>query len=408
MTNTTKYNNVQSETERIRALKKYDILDTPPDGSFDHITKLASLFLKVPIAIVSLVDTDRIWFKSHFGLDVQQIDREEGLCASAILSDDLYMVENAITDPRTLSNSLVAGEFGLRFYAAVPIKVREGYNLGTLCIIDKKPRSISEEEKEILSKLAEIIVDQLELRLEARKANEKQNQMLGMVAHELKNPLSTIPLYAGLLKEKIKGKDDLENMCNHIEKASKRMQTLIHEVLETARLQAHEIHLKKNYFDIAVVIARVTAINLVLATAKKQKLYLDITDNVMVHADENKMAEVFDNLINNAIKYSPAGSEISIKLKPGQQKAIFEVIDQGPGFTEVDKERLFMPFTRLSARPTGGENSTGIGLSIVKMLVDAHGGTINADNNIEKAGAHFIVEIPAIPVNVRVNIPEHN
>ncbi len=116
-------------------MKKYDILDTPPDGSFDRITKLAAKLLDVPIAIVTLVDTDRIWFKSRYGLDVQQIGRDPGLCASAILSDDFYEVNNALIDPRTLSNPLVASEFGLRFYAAVPLKVRDGHNLGTLCVI---------------------------------------------------------------------------------------------------------------------------------------------------------------------------------------------------------------------------------------------------------------------------------
>lgn len=401
-------NNVQNETERLRALRKYDILDTPPESSFDHITKVASRMLKVPIAMVSFVDNDRIWFKSHTGWDIHQVGREPGLCASAILSDDPYIVENAVKDHRTIANSLVTGGFGLRFYAAVPLKVREGFNLGTLCIIDKKPRLLRDEEKEILSGLAGIVVDELDLRLAARKANDKQNQMLGMVAHELKNPLSTIPLYAGLLKDKIKGNEDLENMCRHIEKASKRMQLLIDDILETARMQVNEIHLKKNYFDIAVIIARVTAINLVLATAKNQKLFFDIADNVMIHGDETRVAEICDNLINNAIKYSPPGTEISIKLKAENQMAVFEVRDQGPGFTDIDKEKLFTPFTRLSARPTGGENSTGIGLSIVKMLVDAHGGAIRAENNIEKPGAHFIVEIPAIPVNIKLQVPESN
>ncbi len=92
------------EQERIKSLKKYDILDTPPDGSFDRITKLAAKLLDVPIAIVTLVDTDRIWFKSRYGLDVEQIERNPGLCASAILSDDLYEVYDALNDPRTLAN----------------------------------------------------------------------------------------------------------------------------------------------------------------------------------------------------------------------------------------------------------------------------------------------------------------
>ncbi|MBC7874602.1 MAG: GAF domain-containing sensor histidine kinase, partial [Ferruginibacter sp.] len=358
------------EAERIKALRKYDILDTPPDGSFDNIAKLASRLLKVPIALVTLVDTDRIWFKSRVGLDnVEQIERSPGLCASAILSDEFYLVEDAVKDPRTLSNPLVAGEFGLQFYAAAPLKVREGYNLGTLCIIDKHPRTLTQEEKDILQELAGILVDQLELRLEARKANARQNQLLSMVAHELKNPLTTIPAYAEMIRTEGINKKEIDKMCNHITRASDRMETLIKEIMEMARTQTEEIQLKKNNFDFASVLGRVTSTNLVLANSKQQKLYLDIQNTVMMNADETRMTEVAENLINNAIKYSPLGSEIWIRLKEVNEKAIFEVVDQGPGFTEEDKEKLFMPFSRLSARPTACENSTGIGLSIVKMLV---------------------------------------
>ena len=158
----------QNEVQRLEALRRYDILDSPPDGSFDHLTKLASVLFNVPIAIVSLVDEDRIWFKSKFGVDVNQIDRVPGLCASAILSPELYIVENAIEDSRTLTNPLVVGELGLRFYAAAPLVTREGYSLGTFCIIDSKQRYLTEAQKEILQRLADIVIDEIELRLAAR------------------------------------------------------------------------------------------------------------------------------------------------------------------------------------------------------------------------------------------------
>ncbi len=158
----------ENEEKRIAALKRYNILDTPPDGAFDHITSLASSIFKVPISIISLVDSDRIWFKSHHGLSVRQIDRSPGLCASAILSQDVYAVEDAKHDPRTLSNPLVAGDFGLQFYAAAPLQTTEYYNLGTLCIIDKAPRKFTEEEKEMLRKLSRIVMDEMELRLQLR------------------------------------------------------------------------------------------------------------------------------------------------------------------------------------------------------------------------------------------------
>lgn len=156
-----------NEAERLRAVRRYDILDTPPDGTFDRITGLAARLFQVPIAIVSIVDSDRIWFKSHYGVDATQINRDPGLCASAILQDSSYIISNAAKDPRALSNPLVAGEFGLRFYAASPLKTMDGYNLGTLCILDKVPRTLNENEIATLQDLAAIVMDELELRLQS-------------------------------------------------------------------------------------------------------------------------------------------------------------------------------------------------------------------------------------------------
>ncbi len=169
------------EQQRIAAVRRYDILDTPPDGAFDRIAFLAARLLNVPIAIVSVVDTDRIWFKSHHGLEVTEIGRDPGLCASAILGSEPWLVTDAANDPRTLSNPLVAGEFGLRFYAGAPLTTHDGYNLGTLCAIDRVPRPITQHETAILVDLAALVIDELELRLSAGSALVAANQRLSEV-----------------------------------------------------------------------------------------------------------------------------------------------------------------------------------------------------------------------------------
>lgn len=156
------------EAQRLAAVQRYQILDTPPDGTFDRITAIAARLFQVPIALITLVDHDRIWFKSRQGVEISQVDREPGLCASAILQDDIYTVTDALNDPRTLTNSLVRGEFGLRFYAAAPLKTSDGYHLGTLCVIDQQPRNMSSDEAETLKDLAAIVMDEMELRLAAR------------------------------------------------------------------------------------------------------------------------------------------------------------------------------------------------------------------------------------------------
>lgn len=168
------------ENLRLEDLYKYEILDTPSDGAFDEITSLATKIFNVPIAIITMVDHDRIWFKSTYGLGVEEIPKSPGLCSSAILSDDVYVVEDARKDPRTMSNPLVAGIMGLQFYAASPLKSISGYNLGTLCIIDVKPRRLDARESMMLYQLSRIVMDQMELKLQARLLfKDIQEQMPG-------------------------------------------------------------------------------------------------------------------------------------------------------------------------------------------------------------------------------------
>jgi len=185
-----------NEAARLAALRRYEILDTPPDGAFDRVTGIAADLFSVPIAIVSLVDTDRIWFKSHHGLDVQQIDRAPGLCASAILQNEPWLLADAKTDPRSLSNPLVAGEFGLRFYLGVPLQTHDGFNLGTLCVIGKEPRPVSDKQISQLKHLASLVIDQMELRLSARNAVSRLSEavaqkdlMVKEVDHRVMNSL---------------------------------------------------------------------------------------------------------------------------------------------------------------------------------------------------------------------------
>lgn len=166
----------ENESERMDAVRRYDVLDTPPDGAFDRITALAARLFDVPISIVSIVDHDRIWFKSHYGIEVQQIDREAGLCASAVCQSEPWIVTDAGVDLRTIDNSLVAGELGLRFYFGIPLTTADGYSLGTLNVIDVEPREVTDEEIATLEDLAAIVMDELELRLDARRKLEESRR----------------------------------------------------------------------------------------------------------------------------------------------------------------------------------------------------------------------------------------
>jgi formate hydrogenlyase transcriptional activator len=158
----------ENEAERLHTLRRYQILDTPPEPAFDGIAEMAANFFHVPMAGVSLVDGDRVWFKSRVGIDAHQMARDAGLCSSAMLSQGVYHLSDAAHDQRALGHSFVA-ELGIRFYAAAPLRTRESLNLGTVWVLDQNPRELGPGEAEMLRALAALVMNQMELRLYAEK-----------------------------------------------------------------------------------------------------------------------------------------------------------------------------------------------------------------------------------------------
>jgi GAF domain-containing protein len=159
----------EQERARLASLFRLNIVDRPPDAMLNELAEVAALALNCPIAIISLVAKDQIWLKASPGITgIDRIARDEGLCGSAVMQDDPWVVENAAIDVRTLANPLVVGDFGLRFYAGVPLKGSDGHNLGMLAAIDAAPRTVSARELSILTKLAEVVVHLIEQRLEER------------------------------------------------------------------------------------------------------------------------------------------------------------------------------------------------------------------------------------------------
>jgi diguanylate cyclase (GGDEF)-like protein len=155
----------RKEARRLAAVRRYQILDTPPEASFDRLTRIAALAFDAPVALLSIVDSDRVWFKSKVGFDIEQMARDSTLCASVISSPRPVVVSDARTDPRTAANLLVTGDFGLRFYCGVPVRTDGGHNLGALCVLDRRARTPEPWQVTLLEELALLVSLQIELRL---------------------------------------------------------------------------------------------------------------------------------------------------------------------------------------------------------------------------------------------------
>ena len=151
-----------NEALRIEILRRFLILDTPPEERFDNLTRAAVSFFRVQIAVVSLVDVNRQWFKSICGLDAQETPRDVSFCGHAILQNEVMVINGALKDERFADNPLVIGEPKIRFYAGAPLTVSSGVNIGTLCLIDRNPREISAADIEMLADMAKVVVGEIE------------------------------------------------------------------------------------------------------------------------------------------------------------------------------------------------------------------------------------------------------
>ncbi|OYQ65272.1 GGDEF domain-containing protein [Pseudanabaena sp. SR411] len=150
-----------NEDDRVATLRSLDILDTEPEERFDRLTRIARRLFRVPIALVSFIDINRQWFKSSQGLEVKEMSRDISFCGHAILGDDIFMISDASLDDRFYDNPLVTDEPRIRFYAGVPLVISQGIKIGTLCLIDREPRILSEEDKELLRDLGQMAAQEL-------------------------------------------------------------------------------------------------------------------------------------------------------------------------------------------------------------------------------------------------------
>lgn len=390
------------EKERLAELESYSILDTLPEEDYDNLTAIAAEICGTPISLVSLLDDKRQWFKSHHGLGVTETPKEFAFCAHAINKDeDIFIIQDSRTDERFHDNPLVIGDPRVIFYAGIPLTAENGLPLGTLCVIDHKPKLLSPGQINSLKALSGQVMNLLKL----RKSNDllqKTIRALGeknmelerfayIAAHDLKSPLNTINSTAELFAECYASKfdEDGKKMLGFIQTSSSKLTGLIDGLLNYSK---SETLLKEGGSNIEL-----------------QELCSDISglfsyDNSMVielnsEMDSitiNKAAihQILINLVSNAIKYNDK-DEVQIQIKISENGDFYDfcVQDNGPGIALEEQDKVFEIFKVLATTDRFGESGNGIGLATVKKIIEKMGGTIKLDSSKGKGCLfHFTIK----------------
>jgi two-component system, sensor histidine kinase and response regulator len=232
---------------------------------------------------------------------------------------------------------------------------------------------------------------------ELQEAIEMKNRFLSIASHDLKNPLGVVMGFSAILAQEplIQANTDFSEIVGTLQKASTRMFELVTELLDTAALEMGRIDLQLSRVPLNILVQQSVSHYFAQAQAKEQEILLSVVDDaiVTVMGDFSRLKQIIDNLLNNAIKYAPLKSPIQIQLLQTANRAQIRIQDHGPGFSEEDKKHMYGYFQRLSAQPTGGETSTGVGLAIVKQIVDLHQGQILLEPT-PGGGATFIIDLP--------------
>jgi signal transduction histidine kinase len=235
-------------------------------------------------------------------------------------------------------------------------------------------------------------------RADLRRANQFKTEMLGTVAHDLKNPLGVIlgraEILSDLLETTPPSVEPMRAQLGHIRDSAKRLTNMVDELIADAMNDALDIAIRQEPFDLSALAGEVVAANRPLAERKEQRITLSGLPTLPLNGDQERLREALDNLIGNAIKYSPIGGAIDVGVTATATEAVCTVKDQGPGLSPEDIGRVFGRFQRLSAKPTAGEGSTGLGLSIVKRIAELHGGRAIAESGGPGLGAAFSVAVP--------------
>jgi signal transduction histidine kinase len=348
------------EPERLRALEELQILDTPPEETFDDIARLAALVCGTPIAAIDFADERRVWLKAAIGMtELREVPRELTFCTHALMQDSLFVIQDARADPRFAGNPFVTGEPYVRFYAGAPLVLSDGHAVGMLCVLDYVPRDHDATQRDTLRILARQVVAQLELRTGITRM---KNAFITTINHELRTPLTSIRGSLGLLAAGAGGEltTDAQQMLAVAERNSVRLAALINDILDYANVE-----LEPRPVRIASLIE-----DAMLQSGVRALVY---SEPLVVQADEKRLTQAIVNLLTFASRRS---DEVHVTVVDGEVR----IEDRGPMLDEQARATLFECLH---------EAGTGLALALARAIIERHGGTLRVESDEQRTTVRF-------------------
>ena len=413
-----------TEADRLATLRALDVLDSGPEEEFDALIKVASLVCGTPISLISLVDSERQWFKANLGLPgVSETPRDIAFCAHAILDDKLFEVPDAALDARFADNPLVTSTPDIRFYAGAPIVMADGSRVGTLCVLDREPHQLNATQREIVSNLAMAAAHALEGRRAIRAAQKHSAQMaaserslkeardsaqaaniaksrfLATMSHEIRTPMNGVLGMAQLLLAQELSQADRIKYAQTILTSGNTLLALLNDILDLSKIEAGKLQLEAKAFYPAGLLEG--ASNLFSGAAQAKGLHLAHDwkgpKDRRYQGDAHRLAQMLANLVGNAIKFTATGNVrlecVESSCEGDRAQLEFSVTDTGIGIAQQDIALLFKPFSQTDSSITREFGGSGLGLSLVRTLAVAMGGEVGVDSQ-PGTGTRFWFRVP--------------
>lgn len=385
----------EDDAERLKELHKYELSDGVYEQEFQEVVELASKICNVPISLITLIDFDKQYFKGKVGLDPDETTRDISFCGHAILNDNLMEVYDASKDERFHDNPFVTEDPHIRFYAGMPLITQNGYKIGTLCLIDRKPRELDDEQALALKTLSKQVMKLFDLRLRNREKQriiDVQQKMMSIMAHDIRGPLSALKMSYDLKNEGILSEEEVMMMDKLVPDQLDATVTLLDNIVDWGSLQLSHLSPVIEEMDLQAECNENIGVFSLQANAKGNVMVNNVPVGFVHRGNKRGVSFILHNLLGNANKFT-SGGRISVSAEKDGDATKLYVSDTGTGMKPEVMNAINNRGWAGTTVGTNKEKGSGMGMKLVFEYLDNIKASIHFDSEPGK-GTTVVVILP--------------